>query len=42
MIMYAAEITFITGGVLVNEQEQQPTLTHQLVFRLMYNDQQII
>lgn len=32
----------ITGGVLVNEQEQQPTLTHQLVFRLMYNDQQII
>ena len=29
-------------GALVNEQEQQPTLTHQLVFILMYNDQQII
>jgi hypothetical protein len=42
MIMYIAVITCITGGVLVNEQEQQPTLTHQLVFRLMYNDQQII
>lgn len=42
MIMYIAVITLITGGVLVNEQDQQPTVTHQLVFRLMNNDQKII
>jgi hypothetical protein len=42
MIMYIVVTTFITGEVLVNEQEQQPTVTHPLVFRLMYNDQQII
>lgn len=42
MIMYIAVITFITGGVLVNEQDQQPTVTHQLVFRLMNNDKKII
>ena len=42
MIMYIAVITLITGGVLVNEQDQQPTVTHQLVFRSMNNDQKII
>lgn len=42
MIMYIAVITFITGGVLVNEQDQQSTVTHQLVFRLMNNDKKII
>jgi hypothetical protein len=33
MIMYLAVITFITGGVLANEQEQESTVTHQLLFR---------